>query len=163
MRVMSIMAAGVVALAAGSALAQMAPPGSGTTPPRAGSGINAPAAAPKAPAMNPLKDEDVSRINGTDVYGSDGSKIGSVSTALMSSETKTIDRLVVSSGGLLGVGAHRVALPIDQFKWDESKDGFVIAKMADDLKSMAEWQDPAHAATSGVGTSTPPAASPPAR
>jgi sporulation protein YlmC with PRC-barrel domain len=142
------------ALTASSALAQTGP---GATPPRTAPSAAAPAAAPKAPAVNPLTDEDVSALNGTDVYGGDGKKIGSISTALMKPDTKTIDRLVVSSGGVLGVGAHRVAMPIDQFKWDGEKDGFVISKSADDLKSMAEWKDPAHASTSGVGSSTPPA------
>jgi len=155
MRVVTYIAAGIFALTASSAFAQMSGPGTAT--PRTGPSTAAPAAAPKAPAANPLKDEDVSALSGADVYGADGKKIGSISTALMKPDTKTIDRLVVSSGGVLGVGAHRVALPIDQFKWDGEKDGFVIAKSADDLKSMAEWQDPARASTSGVGSSTPPA------
>jgi sporulation protein YlmC with PRC-barrel domain len=156
MRVVTYIAAGMFALTASSALAQTAGSGPGAPPlstaPSAGA-----SAAPKAPAVNPFTDEDVSQINGTDVYGSDGKKIGTISTVLMKPESKTIDRLVVSAGGVLGVGAHHVAMPIDQFKWDGSKDGFVISKNADDLKSMAEWQDPARATTSGVGSSTPPA------
>jgi len=35
--------------------------------------------------------------------------------------SKKLDRLVVSSGGVLGIGGHRVAIPIDQFKWDTDK------------------------------------------
>lgn len=155
MRVVTYIAAGMFALTASSALAQTAGTGPGAPPLSTSPSAGAPSA-PKAPAVNPFTDEDVSQISGTDVYGSDGKKIGTISTALMKPESKTIDRLVVSSGGVLGVGAHHVAMPIDQFKWDSSKDGFVIAKSADDLKSMAEWQDPAHA-TSGVGSSTPPA------
>ena len=156
MRVVTYIAAGMFALTASSAFAQTAGTGPGAPPPRSAPAAGA-MSAPKAPAVNPLTDEDVSQIKGTDVYGSDGKKIGTVSTALMKPESKTIDRLVVSSGGVLGVGAHRVALPIDQFKWDAGEDGFVIAKNADDLKSMAEWQDPAHATTAGVGSSMPPA------
>lgn len=85
--------------------------------------------------------EDVSKISGSAVYGSDNSKIGSVSTVLMKPENKTIDRFVVSSGGVLGVGGHKVALPLDQFTWDSEKDGYKIAKTSDDLKSMPEWQN----------------------
>ena len=157
MRIVTYITAGMFALTASSALAQMSPSGPGAATSRPGPSASAPAAAPKAPAADPLKDEDVSAVNGADVYGGDGKKIGSISTALMKPDAKTIDRLVVSSGGVLGVGAHRVAMPIDQFKWDGAKDGFVISKSADDLKSMAEWRDPAHASTSGVGSSTPTA------
>jgi sporulation protein YlmC with PRC-barrel domain len=85
--------------------------------------------------------EDVSKITGSTVYGNDDSKIGSVSTLLMKPESKTIDRFVVSEGGVLGVGSHKVALPVDQFTWDSDKGGFKIAKSADDLKSMPEWQN----------------------
>ncbi|HZT50380.1 MAG TPA: PRC-barrel domain-containing protein [Stellaceae bacterium] len=160
MRVMPIMAAGLFALASATATAQTTTPGAGT-PPRTGSAAGAPAAA-KAPAPDPLKDEDVSQVSGSAVYGSDGKKVGSVSTALMNPESRTIDRLVVSEGGLLGVGAHKVAMPIDQFKWDSAKEGFVIGKSADDLKSMAAWEDPARATTAGSGSSTPPRATAPA-
>jgi len=102
--------------------------------------MSAPPAVVKTPAPDPLKMEDVSKITGSAVYGTDDSKIGSVSTLLMKPEDKTIDRLVVSEGGVLGVGAHKVALPIDQFTWDSDKGAFKIAKTADDLKSMPEWQ-----------------------
>jgi hypothetical protein len=60
----------------------------------------------------------------------------------MKPDTKTIDRLVVGEGGVLGVGSHDVALPIDAFSWDAQKGGFRIAKSADELKSMPEWKQP---------------------
>jgi sporulation protein YlmC with PRC-barrel domain len=91
--------------------------------------------------------EDVSKISGTAVYGSDDSKIGSVSTVLMNPESKTIDRLVVNSGGILGVGGHKVAVPIDQLTWDSDKGAFKIAKTTDDVKSMPEWQSETARAT----------------
>ena len=128
---------GAALFAAGPALAQ-------STMPNAGGGLGAPSAAAsraKAPAPNPLTMEDVSKIEGTAVYDSGGKKIGSVSTVLMQPSSKTIDRLVVGEGGVLGIGSHRVALPIDAFSWDAQQDGFKIAKTADELKSMPEWHD----------------------
>ena len=146
-----------LALSTGVALAQMAPsPARPSTAPGAPS-LGGPGAAPHIPAPNPLTMTDVSRISGTTVYGSDGQKIGSVSNVLMTPASKTIDQLVVAQGGVLGVGAHHVALPIDQFKWDLQKEGFTIAKTGDEIKSMAEWQDPSRAATSASGSSMPPA------
>jgi sporulation protein YlmC with PRC-barrel domain len=143
-------------LAVGVAMAQTTP---GTPRGPAAPAMNAPAAAPapapKAPAPSPLAMEDVSKLKGKNVYGSDDKKIGDISTALMKPDSKTIDRLVVSTGGVVGVGARHVALPIDDFKWDGDKQAFRIAKSADQLKSMPEWKEPGTV----TGSSTPPSRS----
>jgi sporulation protein YlmC with PRC-barrel domain len=158
MRLVSITAV-ALALSTGVAFAQMAPTPGGlsTAPHGAVGGVGGPGvtAAPHVPAVNPLTTEDVSHITGTAVYGSDDKKIGSISHVLMKPDSKTIDRLVVAEGGLLGIGAHDVALPIDQFKWDQQKEGFTIGKTSADLKSMAEWQDPSRQAM--ATSSVPPA------
>jgi hypothetical protein len=99
--------------------------------------------------------EDISKINGASVYGSDDAKIGSISTVLMKPESKTIDRFVVGEGGVLGVGTHYVALPITAFSWDSQRGGFKLAKTADDLKAMPEWkQQVAEAPDSGAPDAT---------
>jgi sporulation protein YlmC with PRC-barrel domain len=133
-----LMAAPVLAQTVPAPAPRPAPPAAMTTPP---------AAAVRTPAPDPLKMEDVSKISGSAVYGTDDSKIGSVSTVLMKPESKTIDRLVVTAGGVLGVGGHKVAVPISQFTWDSDKGGFMIAKTTDDLKSMPEWQSQTARAT----------------
>jgi hypothetical protein len=134
-----LMAAPVLAQTTPSPAPRSTPPASSTTPP--------PAAAVRTPAPDPLKMEDVSKITGTAVYGSDDSKIGSISTVLMKPESKTIDRLVVNAGGVLGVGGHKVAVPINQFTWDSDKGAFKMATTTDDLKSMPEWQNQTARAT----------------
>lgn len=141
MRSTLIATASAFVLLAGSALAQTAPPSSTSRTPSPGNSMSTTAPAVRTPAPDPLKMEDVSKISGSAVYGTDNSKIGSVSTVLMNPESKTIDRLVVNAGGVLGVGGHKAALPIDQFKWDSDKDGFKVAKTADDIKAMPEWQN----------------------
>jgi hypothetical protein len=78
----------------------------------------------------------------------------------MNPSSKKIDRLVVAEGGVLGVGAHKVALPVDSFHWDSQKREFTIQKTADDLKAMPEWTQPQLAeapAGSSSNTSTAPA------
>jgi sporulation protein YlmC with PRC-barrel domain len=140
MRSKLIATASALALIAGSALAQTSPPSTANRTPNPNNSISSPAPAVRTPAPDPLKMEDVSRISGTAVYGTDNSKIGSVSTVLMNPESKTIDRLVVSAGGVLGVGGHKVALPVDQFAWDSDKAGFKVSKTIDDMKTMPEWQ-----------------------
>jgi len=133
-------------LATTAALALLASPvlaqtGSPPTPRPGGP----PVAAPRAPIPNPLTQEDVSKVSGTTVYGTDDKKIGSVDTVLMNPQSKSIDRLVVKSGGVLGVGGRDVALPVDQFKWDSTREAFRLAKTTDELKAMPEW----HAASIG--------------
>lgn len=140
--------AAVLALGTGGAWAQSMSPAPGGAAPLthnapANNDINANNNAPAAaPMKNPLASEDISQIEGTAVAGSDGGKIGSVANVLMDPSTKKVDRLVVAEGGVLGVGAHDVALPVDSFRWDAQNRNFVIQKTADDLKAMAEWQKP---------------------
>ena len=138
MRNRLIAAASVLMLIGAPVLAQTTPPSSAPRTPSPSSSMSAPAV--RTPVPDPLKMEDVSKITGSAVYGSDDSKIGSVSTVLMNPESKTIDRLVVNSGGVLGVGGHKVAMPISQFTWDSDKGAFKLSKTIDDLKSMPEWQ-----------------------
>lgn len=138
-RIVTIASASALAMLASGAWAQSSPP--------AGGGVGAPplsaqpAPRPPAPVANPLTQEDISKVKGAPVFGSDDKKIGTVSTVLMRPATKTIDRIVVGEGGVLGVGTHYVALPIDAFTWDSQAAAFKIAKTAEDLKAMPEWNE----------------------
>jgi sporulation protein YlmC with PRC-barrel domain len=139
MRTFLLAAASVLALTVGAAQAQQNQ-GTGTnqaTPPVTDATGQPVANLPPAP--NPLDSPDVSKLNGADVYGADGKRIGDVSTALMQPSTKTIDRLVVSSGGVLGIGMHYVVLPIADFSWDAQRGAFRISETAKDVKAMPEW------------------------
>lgn len=117
-----------------------ATPGAGTAP------------APK-PVVNPLTQDVVSNIEGTAVYGTNNDKIGHVSDVLMDPQSKKIDKLVVTAGGVLGVGGHRVAIPVDEFKWDSKNGGFMLSKTDAQLKSMPEWKEGEKTST---GSSAPP-------
>ena len=136
MRLALIATVSTVALLAAPALAQTTNLNTPGSHPGGGSTTST----QHAPAPDPLKQEDVSQIKGASVYGSDQQKIGTVSTVLMDPNSKQINRLVVNAGGVLGVGGRDVALPVNQFRWDADKDGFIIAKRGDELKSMPEWQ-----------------------
>jgi hypothetical protein len=152
MRTTWISAASVLALLAAPALGQ-------TTAPSSPAPTAAPMQGQPDPLKqqpDPLKQEDVSQIKGAVVYGGDNKKIGSIATVLMRPDSHQIDRLVVGAGGVLGVGAHDVALPINQFRWDSQRAGFKISKTAADLKAMPAWV--ASGAAKGMnGTSAAPA------
>jgi sporulation protein YlmC with PRC-barrel domain len=160
----SLITAAAIALIAMPALAQ-APGSSAMTPaPRNPSAMGGPpAAAPHVPMANPLTQEDLSRVKGTDVYGTDDKKIGSINTVLMDPQSKTIDRLVLKAGGVLGVGGRNVALPVDQFTWDRDREGFKLSKTADELKAMPEWQAASSSPSpsyGGTGSPSPTGATP---
>ena len=162
--------ASVLALLAGS-VALSSAQAQTTAPPAPRPPVTSPSAPtatlPRTPMPDPMTQEDVSQIKGSTVYGSDDKKIGDVSAVLMDAKSKKIDRLVVSEGGLLGVGSHRVALPVDDFKWDGDKDAYKISKTADQLKTMPEWKSASSGSATTTtlpapaGSSLPPAAKPP--
>jgi sporulation protein YlmC with PRC-barrel domain len=137
----------ITVLAAASALALLAAPALAQTSgsPEAPRSLGNPAATmpQHAPKPNPLLQADVSQIRGSTVYGSDGKKVGEVDTVLMKPQTKQIDRLVVGAGGVLGIGAHKVALPISDFQWDAQKGGFTITRTEAELKAMPAWAESA--------------------
>ena len=145
MRKISMAAVSALALLTTSAHTQQSP-SADTTPRSSTTPAYSPAAAPKAPAQNPLKQEDVSKIEGTSVLDSGDKKIGDVSRVLMKPEDKKIDRLVVRAGGIFGVGGHLVAVPIDKFSWMADAAAFKLDKTGYDLKSMVEWRAPGTAA-----------------
>ncbi len=149
-RITLLSAVSALALIAAPALAQT------TGSPQRGLGGPTPTAQPQQPKPDPMKQADVSKIEGSSVYGSDGKKIGSVAYVLMDPATKTIDRLVVGAGGVLGVGAHDVAMRLDQFHWDAQKDGFVVNKSEADLKGMPAWEGASKGGAMS-GSSTAPA------
>ena len=148
MRTIPIAAAALLAITSSIAAAQTTTPRTPGSPAPSATTAPVPRATP-----NPLKQEDVAQFEGTSVYGGDDSKIGSVSTVLMNPDSKQIDRLVVSSGGFLGIGGHRVAIPLDKFSWDAERGAFRLPMTEANLREMPGWAEGAPTAT---GSSTPP-------
>jgi sporulation protein YlmC with PRC-barrel domain len=148
MRTMPITAAALAVLST-TAFAQTSPMHS----PHMGPAGTGPAAIHRAPAPNPLTQPAVSKIDGTGVYGSTGKSIGDVSDVLMDPQSKKIDKLVVSEGGVFGIGSHHVAIPVAKFSWDSAKGAFTLPLTTAQLKKMPEWKAGEKTA---VGSSMPP-------
>jgi sporulation protein YlmC with PRC-barrel domain len=135
MRATSLLAASAAMLVSAAALAQQAPPSGGAINPHPPGLVTA----PRPPAPDPLQQTDVSKLDGAAVIGSDGQQIGDISTVLMRPQDRRIDRLVVHTGGVLGIGGRYVAMPVGDFTWDGVKNAFVVAKTLNDVKYMANW------------------------
>jgi sporulation protein YlmC with PRC-barrel domain len=153
-RTIAIAAVSALLLSGTATLAQTSSsPGSPGVHPVAPGSPPAKMAAPST-TPNPLNQEDISKIEGKSVYGTDRSSLGSITTVLMNPQKRTIDRLVIESGGVLGVGAHRYAVPLDKFTWDAQRGGFIVGMDEKALKSQPEWVEGANPES---GSSPPPA------
>lgn len=137
---------GIALLLSGAAMAQTTTPTPATKPSAASDttsttmpNATAPRTLPAAPS--PLAREDVSKIIGASVYGPDEKKIGTVSTVLMQPSQLKVDRLVVAEGGLLGIGSHLVAVPVDEFQWDSAKGVFKVTMTNEEMKAMPAWKE----------------------
>lgn len=66
------------------------------------------------------------RVNGTDIYGNDGEKIGAVENLLIDKQSGQVIDAVISVGGFLGIGEERHSLPWNKLSYSTDHDGYVI-------------------------------------
>jgi sporulation protein YlmC with PRC-barrel domain len=142
-------------LALTSALAQTTTPPatstSPTTPPTAAAPSKpAPSASTTAPAgkaqfvTKQTSDQHLaSKFNGTDVIGTDDSKIGDVSDVLFDKDRKVI-AFIVGVGGFLGIGAKDVAIDPASFQPVPGKDAtdmkLRLSMTKDELKAAPAFE-----------------------
>lgn len=99
----------------------------GTTPPMgAGPAEMAPGAAPHA---NPLYDRTPEELNGLDVVDSAGEKVGKIQGVVLEPRRQSV-HAVVSSGGILGIGAKKFVVSLDE-----------VHVLGDDLQVTTSWED----------------------
>ncbi|WP_322867970.1 PRC-barrel domain-containing protein [Aquicoccus sp. G2-2] len=82
-----------------------------------------------------------SDVNGTEVYGRDGSKIGSVDHLMIDKESGNIAYAVMGFGGFLGVGEEHQPVPWAKLSYDTDKNGFVTDIVEADVQDAPERQD----------------------
>jgi sporulation protein YlmC with PRC-barrel domain len=132
------------------------------TPPAGAKAPETQSAEVKEPAGPPVSAKD---IIGQKVYGSDGKSLGDVSDAVVDSSSGKIEKLVISSGGFLGIGAKIIALDLSQVKMVPSEGIKASDVTQSQVESMPEFDvasatqslEPKKSA-SGVGTGATPAA-----
>jgi len=165
MRLHLIGVASAIALLAGSAWAQ----GTNTQQPSAQTPTANEAASPARSAGAEVSAED---MIGRDVYGDNDQDLGEVSDVILDPETKQIRKLVVGSGGFLGIGEKTVAIDIQQVEIRPDQGIYVSGLTQEAVRDMDEY-DPDDATisldkpvpatpepTGGLGT--PPASTEPA-
>jgi hypothetical protein len=106
---------------------------------------------------------------GRDVYGDNDQELGEVSDVILDPETKQVRKLVVGSGGFLGIGEKTVAIDIQQVEIRPDQGIYVSGLTQEAVRDMEEY-DPDDATvsldkpvpvtpgpTGGVGNSPAPA------
>ena len=82
-----------------------------------------------------------SDVSGMDVYNMANDKIGDVSDIIMNKDGD-IEKLVIESGGLMGLGAEKVAINYDAFEMrTEGQAGFYTSLTQDELQAMNEFEE----------------------
>lgn len=75
------------------------------------------------------------KVLGTNVYDTQGSKIGSIEDIVLDKLSNNILFAVVSFGGFLGIGEKYHPMPWSSLDYDEKQDGYVVAMTKDQLKA----------------------------
>jgi sporulation protein YlmC with PRC-barrel domain len=79
-----------------------------------------------------------SDINGTDVYGSDGSKIGSIDHLVIDKSSGKVAYAVMGFGGFLGLGQDHHSIPWGALKYDTAYEGFATDITPEQLQGAPE-------------------------
>ena len=82
----------------------------------------------------------VDHLIGKTVYGTGDEKLGTVDDVLLDSTGKAT-QLVVSSGGFLGIGERKVAIPYNDAQWNPDREELQVAGLtAEQIKTMPEFE-----------------------
>lgn len=73
------------------------------------------------------------KVQGTNVYGADDKKIGSVQRVMIDKISGKVAYAVISFGGFLGLGEDYYPLPWPSLKYDTRVDGYRVGVTEDQL------------------------------
>ncbi len=80
-----------------------------------------------------------SRVEGTNVYGRDGDKMGSVQDLLIEKRGGQVTDAVISVGGFLGMGSERHSLPWSKLNYDTDLGGYRLDVTEDQIKNAPRF------------------------
>jgi hypothetical protein len=80
-------------------------------------------------------------VQGTNVYGPDGSKLGEIDHLMIEKQAGRVTYAVMSFGGLLGVGNSHYPLPWGALKYDTGLGGYKTNVSSDQLKDAPQFSE----------------------
>ncbi len=164
-----LMSAAAVGLMASASFAQTSTPATpGTAVPPAATTPSSPPAAAAPSTPSPMATAPsatmsgggfaASRIIDLNLKNAQDETIGEIDDLLVGSDGK-ITHVIISTGGVLGVGAKKVQVPWADVKIDGNGEKATASMTADQVKNAPEWKAPARAAGSAPVRERGPATS----
>ncbi|MEB8386754.1 PRC-barrel domain-containing protein [Rhodobacteraceae bacterium KMM 6894] len=80
-------------------------------------------------------------VNGTDVYGNDGTHIGTIDHLMIDKQSGNVAYAVMSFGGFLGLGEEYHPVPWAKLRYDTAKSGFVTDITEQEVKGAPTRSD----------------------
>lgn len=97
---------------------------------------------PKTTSSSMISSSDV---NGTNVYGNDGEKIGHIDHLTIDKQSGRVAFAVMNFGGFLGMGEETHPVPWDALRYDTNRGGYVTDIDKDRLEGAPvrsdNWRD----------------------
>jgi len=81
------------------------------------------------------------RVNGTDVYGQDGTKIGHIDHLMIDKPSGNIAYAVMGFGGFLGMGEEHHPIPWGKLTYSTEKEGYVTDLTREQLEGAPRKHD----------------------
>ena len=79
------------------------------------------------------------KVEGTNVYATDGDKLGSIDRVMIGKRNGRVEYAVMSFGGFLGIGEDFTPVPWDSLDYSKDKDGYVVNIAKDRLKDAPRF------------------------
>jgi sporulation protein YlmC with PRC-barrel domain len=80
-----------------------------------------------------------SKLMHADVYNDKNQKVGKVEDLIVTPDGK-LSTAIIEVGGFLGLKRHRVAIPVDQLKFEDNKKVMLPGATKDALKALPEFE-----------------------
>jgi sporulation protein YlmC with PRC-barrel domain len=121
-------------------------------------------AAPVAPApkvtLQSMPEWYGSQLIGMDVKNPQGQELGEVAELVLDPQDGKLKSVVISTGGVLGIGAKRVAVPWDQVKPAADEQALIVGMTQEELQQAPGWERAAEKAAPAAPPATPPPGAP---
>ena len=81
------------------------------------------------------------RVEGTNVYGPDRSKIGYIERLMIGKKSGKVDYAVLSFGGFMGIGDEHYPLPWSSLDYNEDLGGYQVNVTEEQLRSAPKYKN----------------------
>jgi len=79
------------------------------------------------------------KVEGTTVYDRQGERLGTIHNFMVDKRSGQVDYVVLSFGGLFGLGSDYYPLPWDVLTYDEEQGGYVVAIDKEQLEDAPRY------------------------